>query len=209
MGSSSSPKGLCSGALATNWRRVYSSKMEGLERVRWRHLGEFSEQHTLDPCATTHASAGPTQSGQAVLTARASSTRTPAPTSQSVFFSSETRPAHAQKHLAHSRLTSMSKSLSIFTASPNREMYCVRFANCHMFRSFFSVLGVSICSSTSISLAARLRAGIVVERAVGDACKRRVSGAEGGDERSRGIVDGVENMLIRRNGPWMGSAAMW
>ena len=72
----------------------------------------------------------------------------------------------------------MSKSLSIFTASPNIAKYCARFANCHMLRNFCKVLGGSAVSSTSISLAARLRVGIVVERAVGDAFERRVLSAK-------------------------------
>jgi hypothetical protein len=38
-----------------------------------------------------------------------------------------------------------------------------------MLRNLCNVLGVSTCSSVSISLAARLRAGMVMERAVGDA----------------------------------------
>lgn len=63
----------------------------------------------------------------------------------------------------------MSRSLSILIASPNIAMYCARLANCHMLRNLCNVLGVSECSSVSISLAARLRAGMVMERAVGDA----------------------------------------
>ena len=40
LGSSSSPKGFRSGALATNWRRVYSSKMAGLSL-----LGVLKDEH--------------------------------------------------------------------------------------------------------------------------------------------------------------------
>ena len=112
-----------------------------------------------------HASKAPVQSAQAFQTAQGSSTRIPAPVSQSVVAPSSTRPAHPQKRLAQGGRTSMSKSLSIFTASPNIAMYCARLANCHMLRSLCNVLGASTCSSMSISLAARLRAGIVEERA--------------------------------------------
>jgi hypothetical protein len=67
-----------------------------------------------------------------------------------------------------------------------------------MFRSFCNVLGVSAGSSTSISLAARLRAGIVTERAVGDACEGRVSGTDGDYGRRRGIADGAEDVWTRK-----------
>ena len=63
-----------------------------------------------------------------------------------------------------------------------------------MLRSLCNVLGVSTWSSTSISLAARLRAGIVVERAVGDACRGRVLMANGGAGSGQGVADGVEGM---------------
>jgi hypothetical protein len=63
----------------------------------------------------------------------------------------------------------MSRSLSILTASPKMLMYWARLANCHMLRSFCSVLESWTGSSRSISLAARLRAGILRERAEGDA----------------------------------------
>lgn len=66
-----------------------------------------------------------------------------------------------QRGQAQAQHTSMSKSLSTLTASPNRLRYCARFANCHMFRSVCSVLGSSAASSVSISSRARLRAGIV------------------------------------------------
>ena len=56
--------------------------------------------------------------------------------------------------------TSMSKSLSILTASPNRLMYWARLANCHMLRSFCRVLGSVTGASTSISSAARFREGM-------------------------------------------------
>lgn len=49
----------------------------------------------------------------------------------------------------------MSSSLSILTASPNKKMYCARFANCHMFRILCSMLGSGAGSSASISSLAR------------------------------------------------------
>lgn len=64
-----------------------------------------------------------------------------------------------------------------------------------MLRSFCNVLGVSMGSFASISLAARFRAGIVTERAVGDACEGRVSDADGGFGRRWGVADGAEDML--------------
>lgn len=76
--------------------------------------------------------------------------------------------------------TSMSKSLSILTASPNKLIYCARLANCHMLRSVCSVLGASTGSSASISSRARFRAGIV--RSVPGATRRKTGyGAETDD----------------------------
>lgn len=67
-----------------------------------------------------------------------------------------------------------------------------------MFRSFCNVLGVSTVSLASISLAARFRAGIVIERAVGDACEGRVSSAEGGRGRRCGVANDAEEMVTRK-----------
>lgn len=95
------------------------------------------------------------------------------------------------------RRTSISKSLSIFTASPNMAMYCARLANCHMLRSVCNVLGVSTRASTSISLAARLRAGIVVERAVGDAFEGRGSVAGGDADSEFRVAGGFEGVCAQ------------
>lgn len=65
-----------------------------------------------------------------------------------------------QGQRAQVAFTSMSKSLSILTASPNRLMYWARLANCHMLRSFCRVLGSVVGGSTSISSAARFREGM-------------------------------------------------
>lgn len=92
LGSSSSPKGLRSGAFATNWRRVYSSKIAGLVSIRLIHT-KMHRQRTLGPCVTTHALEAPALSTQASRTAQALGIRIPAPASQSVFISSKTRSA--------------------------------------------------------------------------------------------------------------------
>lgn len=97
--------------------------------------------------------------------------------------------AQVLRDQAQTARTSISKSRSILTASPNRLMYCARFANCHMLRSFCSVLGSSTGSSASISTAARLRAGMTaesaVERRVGRGYERDCQGTEGADDRIR------------------------
>jgi len=60
--------------------------------------------------------------------------------------------------------TSMSKSGSRRTAEPNKVMYCIKLANCHMSRSCWRNVGLATCcpSSTTSSSLARFLAGIVV-----------------------------------------------
>lgn len=65
-----------------------------------------------------------------------------------------------------------------------------------MLRSFCNVLGATMYSSTSISLAARLRAGIVVERAVGDAFGGRVLSSNGSIRSLWDSRDGVQNAWV-------------
>jgi len=73
----------------------------------------------------------------------------------------ETTSTYCERQEIH---TSMSKSGSRRTAEPNKVMYCIKLANCHMSRSCRRNVGFATCSpsSTTSSSRARFLAGIVV-----------------------------------------------
>ena len=60
-------------------------------------------------------------------------------------------------------LTSMSKSSSILTALPKMKMYCMRFANSHMFLSRVNSPGSCAGCDDSISALPRFRETIVTK----------------------------------------------
>jgi hypothetical protein len=96
----------------------------------------------------------------------------------------------------------MSSSLSILTASPNKKMYCARFANCHMFRILCSMLGSGAGSSASISSLARFldpmaameRAAEVTREVVGE---RADQGGGGESEQSEDYATFQRNVRSR------------
>lgn len=76
--------------------------------------------------------------------------------------------------------TSMSKSLSILTASPNKKIYCIKLANSHMFRSLSNRDDSGLGSGLDISSWLRFRGAMVSAKAPARAGNRESAITAGG-----------------------------
>ena len=85
--------------------------------------------------------------------------------------------------------TSMVRSSSIFTALPKMKIYCMRFANSHIFRSLSSMLGSGAGSDASISSRPLFREPIFTDRS-GCACALWLAGAEAANEDVKSVGEG-------------------